>query len=127
MSDNDHTDGDLPNWRCNFYNNRRESALQWVLESDEYNGIAILMLPWKSDWYKERNPEWEKEWNQEVARVQAAADLIQAAPFMLDALLKAQAGDMSAVEEAIERATGKLDWLGEPMELTNAQSRAPNH
>ena len=97
-------------------------AQQWILESDEYHGMAILTLQHVSQWHKDRHPEWEQEWNADVARVQANADLIQSAPRMLEALLAAQQGDMSQVQEAIDMATGKLDWLGKPKADTLSNS-----
>lgn len=99
---------DQTNWR--FW---RQTAVdghsqQWVLESDEYKCMAIMDLPHLSQWYKDRHPEWESEWNADVERVQANADLIQSAPEMLQALLAVQQGDTSLVERAIKKATGEL-------------------
>ena len=122
MSDHDHTDGDHANWRAHHQTNNTRYAHQWVLESDEYNGIAILELPWYSKWHKDNNPQWKEEWDRETKRVQNAAFLIQSAPFMLETLLEVASGDTSKVQEAIDRATGKLDWLGGPIEESNAQS-----
>ncbi len=116
MSDHDHLDGDPSRWCCNYSANGTRLSDQWVLESDEYRGIAIIELPWESSTPKE-------QFQVEQKRCQAAADLIQSSPFMLQALLKAQQGDNSMVDEAIARATGELDWLGKPMSKTNAQCR----
>jgi len=126
VSDNDHTDGGPARWRCNYTRNAYRHAFQWVLESDAYHGIALIELPWVSQWHKDRNPNWAQEQGAEIRRCQAAADLIQAAPFMLNALLLAKSGDTSLIDAAIDRATGKLDWFGEDMLTTMSQSRYTN-
>lgn len=82
------------------------------MESDNSVAMAIMELPFFSQWHKERHPDWEKEFQEQEERIQANADLIQSAPFMLQALLLARDGDTSLIEEAIKRATGELDWLG---------------
>lgn len=103
-------------WRFYRQTHHDGHSQQWVLESDEYKAMAIMELPHLSQWHKDRNPDWEQEWNDDVERVQANADLIQSAPIMLEALLAAQQGDNSKIEEAIKHATGQLDWLGTPKE-----------
>ena len=101
-------------WRFSRQTHHKGHSQQWVLESDEYKGMAIMELEHFSQWYKDRNPDWEKEFNTNAERIQANADLIQSSPIMLKALLLAKQGDMSKVDEAIEHATGKLDWTGKP-------------
>lgn len=104
--------------RWHFYKQTHHDghSVQWILESDEYKCMAIMELHHDSKWHKDRHPEWEQEWKANEARIQANADLIQSAPRMLEALLAAQQGDMSQIQKAIDMATGKLNWLGEPNE-----------
>ena len=109
MSDLKHDDSRWSFWRQTSPDGHSQ---QWVMESDERKCMAIMELPHISQWHKDRHPEWETEWNNDVQQIQANADLIQSAPFMLNALLAVQNGDLSLVQEAIERATGKRDWLG---------------
>jgi hypothetical protein len=100
-------------WRWHRQTSVDKHSQQWVLESDEAKCMAIMDLPHLSKWYKDRNPGWEQEWNQSVERVQANANLMQASNIMLRALLAAQNGDTSLIQEAIEHATGKRNWLGD--------------
>lgn len=64
-----------------------------------------MELLYPSPWAKNNNPAWEEKWNASVERIQANADLIQSANIMLDALLAAQRGDNSKIDEAILHAT----------------------
>lgn len=86
---------------------------QWVMESDQAKCMAIMELPHLSQWFKNKYPEAEQIWNEDVERIQANANLMQSAPIMLRALLAAQNGDTSLIQEAIEHATGKRNWLGD--------------
>lgn len=72
--------------------------------------MAIMELPHLSQWYKDRNPNWEQEFNADVEEIQANADLIQSAPILLEALQLVKQGDMSMVDKAIEFATGQREW-----------------
>lgn len=95
----------------NLYNHQ----YSWVLESDERKCIAISTLDEMSQWYKDRHPDWELEHYADLRDVQAHVDLMVAAPFMLRALLAAKDGDLSLVDEAIERGYGRTNWLGDPV------------
>lgn len=117
----------MNNFRFHFTTNHIRKSFQWVMESDEYHGIAIIELQWVSKWYKDRNPQWEQEQNAELERCQKTANLLQSAPDMLEALRAAKNGDMSLIDEAIDKAEGRLDWLGGPMETTHAQATIYNN
>lgn len=97
-------------WRFHRQTSDDGYRQQWLLESDTRKLMAVMELPHLSKWHKDRNPDWETEWNKDVAEIQANADLMQSSPIMLEALLAAQAGDTSLIEAAIEHATGKREW-----------------
>ena len=75
-----------------------------------------------SPWHKQAHPENENEFAVVVERIQANANLIQSAPFLLKTLLMVQQGDTSLVQEAIDRATGKIDWRGDQVVAEPAAS-----
>jgi hypothetical protein len=110
---------DQTTWRFHRQTHHDGHSQQWVLESDEVRCMAIMELLHLSKWHKDRNPGWEEEWNADVERIQANADLIQSAPIMLEALLAAQQGDTSMIDRAIEHATGQRNWLGDLKEEQN--------
>lgn len=84
----------------------------WIIESDLRHCMAKIELSHVSKSEKEYNPNWETEFNNDLRQVQANVNLMEAAPTMLEALIAAKNGDMSLIEKAIDRATGKIDWLG---------------
>ena len=101
---------DQTNWRFHRETAPDGHSQRWWLESDEYKCMAMMELPHLSNWFKDRNPEWEKEYNADCERIQANADLIQSAPRMLEALIAAQSGDLSLIDDAIAHATGEKEW-----------------
>lgn len=105
---------DQTRWRFDELKHHvRENVIQWVFESDDYKCMAVMELDGFSKWYTDRHPDWETEYNENLERIRANANLIQSAPIMLEALLAAKAGDNSLIEKAIEHATGIRDWRGE--------------
>jgi hypothetical protein len=97
-------------WR--FFKNEATDghSTHWVLESDARKLMAVMELHHVSKWHKDRHPDWEVEFNADMAEIQANADLMQSSPIMLEALLAAKAGDTSLIDAAIEHATGKREW-----------------
>ena len=83
---------------------------EWHLQSDEACAMARMQLPHFSQNYKKENPKWEEEFNANAERVQANANLMQASPIMLKALLAAKKGDTSLIDYAIAHAMGEKKW-----------------
>ncbi len=134
MSNNDETAGvragDVPAvnlhtpepWRGWRQRHHDGMGWQWVLDSDTRGGMAILELPDKSKWYKDRHPDWAVEQRETLTEIDANFALIKKSPSTLRVLrdvhaslsqLLADTSDGSVCDVSPEM---QHDWIMQDLE-----------
>jgi hypothetical protein len=101
---------DQTRWRFTRETSYNGHYEEWHLQSDEACAMARMQLPHFSQNYKKENPKWEEKFNADAERIQANANIMQASPIMLKALLAAKKGDTSLIDYAIAHAMGEKKW-----------------